>query len=61
VQHKDGHTAKTGMKEKIMEKDKIQEGWLCPRCGSVNAPQKDKCQCVKAEDTEKDSRQLLVE
>jgi len=58
-----GHIAKTGMKEEIMEeKNKNQNvGWECPRCGSVNAPQKDKCQCVKTEDTQKDTKQLLVE
>jgi len=44
-----------------MEKTKIQEGWLCPRCGSVNSPQKNKCQCVKTESTDKDTKQLLVE
>ena len=36
-------------------------GWECPRCGSVNAPQIGKCQCVKTESTEKDTRQLLNE
>jgi ribosomal protein S27AE len=45
-----------------MDKDKQSNlGWECPRCGSVNAPQKDKCQCVKTEDTTKDTKQLLVE
>ena len=62
VQHKVGQTANTGMKEEIMDKDKQSNmGWICPRCGSVNAPQKDKCQCVKTEDTQKDTKQLLVE
>lgn len=41
--------------------DKIKEGWLCPRCGSVNAPQKDKCKCIKTEDKEQDNKQLLNE
>ena len=36
-------------------------GWECPRCGSVNAPQKDKCKCIKTESSEKDTKQLLVE
>lgn len=47
-----------------MESPKPKEypiGWECPRCGSVNKPQKDKCQCVKVEDTDKDTKQLLVE
>jgi rubrerythrin len=37
------------------------KGWECPRCGSVNSPQKDKCQCIKTESTDKDTKQLLVE
>lgn len=36
-------------------------GWECPRCGSVNAPQKEKCQCVKNESTQTDTKQLLTE
>lgn len=37
------------------------KGWECPRCGSVNAPQIEKCKCVKTESTDKDTRQLLTE
>ena len=40
-------------------------GWECPRCGSVNAPQIEKCKCVrdesKTESTNPDTRQLLNE
>lgn len=40
-------------------------GWECPRCGSVNAPQIEKCKCVrdasKTESVIKDTRQLLTE
>jgi hypothetical protein len=37
------------------------QGWECPRCGSVNAPQIEKCKCVKTESVVKDTRQLLTE
>ena len=46
---------------KMNKKDKEYIGWECPRCGSVNAPQKEKCKCVKIESEEKDSKQLLIE
>jgi len=36
-------------------------GWECPRCGSVNSPQKDKCSCIKTESTESDTKVLLNE
>lgn len=40
-------------------------GWECPRCGSVNAPQIERCKCVrdasKTESVVKDTRQLLTE
>mgnify|MGYP003328243705 FL=1 len=39
---------------------KYPVGWECPRCGSVNAPQKEKCKCVKIESSEKDTKQLLT-
>ena len=44
-----------------VETQEIPKGWECPRCGSINAPQKDKCKCVKTEDKDKDTRQLLIE
>lgn len=44
-----------------MNNEEIKIGWLCPRCGSVNAPQKEKCKCVKTESTTKDTKQLLTE
>ena len=44
-----------------MNNEEIKIGWLCPRCGSVNAPQKDKCQCIKTESSDKETKQLLVE
>lgn len=43
------------------DKKEIATGWECPRCGSVNAPQKDKCKCIKTEGTTEDKRQLLQE
>ena len=46
---------------KMSEEKKENTGWLCPRCGSVNAPQIEKCKCVKTEDTDKAGPQLLVE
>lgn len=27
----------------------MQEGWVCPKCGTVNAPWKDKCDCTNIE------------
>lgn len=45
----------------MTENKDLKEGWLCPRCGSVNAPDIEKCKCVKTEDTNKDNRQLLTE
>ena len=27
----------------------MQEGWICPKCGKVNAPWKDSCDCKKVE------------
>lgn len=47
--------------ENMNETNKPAAGWECPRCGSVNAPQIEKCKCVKTESTEKDTRQLLTE
>lgn len=44
-----------------MSEEKENTGWVCPRCGSVNAPQIEKCKCVKTEDTDKSGPQLLVE
>lgn len=44
-----------------MEKEKEFIGWECSRCGSVNAPQKEKCKCVKIESEEKDTKELLTE
>lgn len=45
-----------------MEKKENNTGWICPRCGSVNAPQKEKCQCPpKNESTEQDKKELLLE
>jgi len=26
----------------------MNEGWVCPRCGKVNAPWKESCDCVVA-------------
>lgn len=49
-------------KETKMSEDKKEAtGWECPRCGSVNAPQIEKCKCVKNEDKTVDPRQLLTE
>lgn len=42
-------------------KIKTREGWICPRCESVNAPDLEKCQCVKSEAVVKDTKQLLTE
>lgn len=39
----------------------IKEGWECPRCHTVNAPSKEKCDCVKVEDKNRDTRKLLNE
>lgn len=36
-------------------------GWVCPRCGSVNSPDKDKCQCKPQVKEDVDTRELLVE
>lgn len=36
-------------------------GWECPRCGIVNSPDKEVCDCVQTESTEKDTKQLLTE
>lgn len=44
-----------------MEENKYPVGWECPRCGSVNAPQKEKCKCVKTESEEQETKQLLNE
>lgn len=45
-----------------MEEKKYPLGWECPRCGSVNAPDKEKCKCVKTESNDdKDNKQLLTE
>lgn len=41
--------------------NKQREGWECPRCGSVNSPDVDKCQCVKNENTQQDTKKLLLE
>lgn len=27
---------------------KAEMGWECPRCGTINAPWKDKCDCIRA-------------
>ena len=45
------------------KKEKLPTGWLCPRCGSVNGPQKDKCQCKGKleEDKTEETQQLLQE
>lgn len=43
------------------KKEKIPTGWECPRCHSINAPEKDKCQCVKVESTETKSVEFLTE
>ena len=48
-------------KEVTMEKKEYPTGWECPRCGSVNAPQKEKCKCVKTESSEQDNKQYLTE
>lgn len=29
----------------------MNEGWICPRCGTINAPWKSKCDCTSNEDT----------
>lgn len=25
----------------------MDQGWICPKCGKVNAPWKESCDCVK--------------
>jgi uncharacterized OB-fold protein len=36
-------------------------GWVCPRCGSVNSPQKDKCKCPpNTESTEPPKKELIL-
>lgn len=45
-----------------MNKKKDEKGWECPRCGSINSPQKDKCQCKpQVKEEAQDNRQLLLE
>jgi ribosomal protein S27AE len=45
-----------------MSEEKVYPvGWQCPRCGSVNAPQKERCKCVKTEDKDKEGKELLAE
>lgn len=41
--------------------DNKNMGWICPRCKTVNSPQKEKCQCVQVESSETKTAQLLVE
>lgn len=48
-------------RELMSEKKEYPVGWECPRCGSVNAPQKDKCKCIKTESTDQDPKQFLTE
>jgi len=36
-------------------------GWECPRCGSIDQPQMERCKCIKVEDTNQDTRKLLTE
>lgn len=43
------------------KKKEYPVGWECPRCGSVNAPDLEKCLCVKTEAVVKDTKQLLTE
>ena len=43
-----------------MDKEK-KDGWECPRCKCVNAPSEKKCTCIKTEDKDKDSKELLLE
>lgn len=31
---------------KVKEPEPIQYGWICPICGVVNAPWKDRCDCI---------------
>lgn len=38
-----------------------KEGWVCPVCKKVNAPDVKQCPCVKVEDTDQDNRKLLNE
>lgn len=45
-----------------MKKDKkYPKGWECPRCGSVNSPEKDKCKCIKTESTDDNNKEFLTE
>lgn len=40
--------------EKVIKMQTPTLGWLCPRCGAVNAPHVEQCFCKKA-DTEKNN------
>jgi len=34
------------LQEKLKKDSNYQVGWVCPKCGKVNAPWKSSCDCV---------------
>lgn len=36
----------------------MKEGWLCPKCGTVNAPWVEKCDCVQRDTIPKISNNI---
>ena len=44
----DGLCPSCRLKAESIPQVSIANGWICPRCGTVNAPWKDKCDCIPA-------------